>query len=86
MPRPTWPKKCAIRGETCRWRSPSAPPWWSVIYVLINALYLYVIPIAELAQVKGSVLDVVADRLLGARAGDIMGVVSLVSLAAGIKP
>ena len=51
-----------------------------VIYVLINVLYLYVIPIAELTQVKGSLLDVVADRLLGARAGDIMGVVSLVSL------
>ena len=34
---------------------------------------------------KGSVLDVVADRLLGARAGDIMGIVSLISLAAGIN-
>ena len=34
---------------------------------------------------KGSVLDVVAERLLGARAGDIMGVVSLISLAAGIN-
>jgi APA family basic amino acid/polyamine antiporter len=35
--------------------------------------------------VQGSVLDVVADRLLGVRAGDIMGIVSIVSLAAGIN-
>jgi APA family basic amino acid/polyamine antiporter len=41
--------------------------------------------IGELAAVKGSVLDVVADRLLGVRAGDVMGLVSIVSLAAGIN-
>jgi APA family basic amino acid/polyamine antiporter len=56
-----------------------------VIYLFLNALYLYVVPIGELAQVQGSVLDVVADRLLGARAGHIMGAVSIVSLAAGIN-
>ena len=57
----------------------------TVIYILINVLYLYVIPIGELAGVQGSVLDVVADRLLGVNAGDIMGVVAIVSLAAGIN-
>jgi APA family basic amino acid/polyamine antiporter len=56
-----------------------------VIYLSLNALYLYVLPVADLAQVKGSVLDIVADRLLGARAGDIMGVVSIISLAASIS-
>ena len=56
-----------------------------VIYLSLNALYLYVVPVADLAQVKGSVLDVVADRLLGARAGDIMGIVSIISLAASIS-
>ena len=56
-----------------------------LIYLLVNILYLYVIPVGELAQVKGSVLDVVADRLLGARAGDIMGVVSIISLLASIS-
>jgi basic amino acid/polyamine antiporter, APA family len=35
--------------------------------------------------VKGSVLDVIAERLLGARAGDVMGIVSIVSLAASIS-
>jgi len=57
----------------------------TVIYLLLNVLYLYVMPVGELAAVKGSVLDVVAERLLGVRAGDIMGVVSIISLAAGIN-
>ncbi len=55
------------------------------VYLLLNLLYLLVMPIGELAAVQGSVLDVVADRLLGVRAGDIMGVVSIISLAAGIN-
>ena len=55
------------------------------IYLLLNVLYLYVMPIGELAAVQGSVLDVVAERLLGQAAGDIMGVVSIISLAAGIN-
>ena len=55
------------------------------IYLLLNLLYLYVLPVGELAQVKGSVLDVIADRLLGARAGDVMGLVSIISLAASIS-
>jgi APA family basic amino acid/polyamine antiporter len=55
------------------------------IYLLLNALYLYVLPASELAQVKGSVLDVIADRLLGAAAGNTMGVVSIVSLLASIS-
>ncbi len=56
-----------------------------VIYLLLNTLYLYVLPVGELAAVRGSVLDVIADRLLGPRAGDIMGVVSIVSLLASIS-
>src|SRR5688572_21963373 len=56
------------------------------IYLLINVLYLFVIPIGELATLGGkSVLDVVGDRLLGARAGDILAMVAIVSLAAGIN-
>jgi APA family basic amino acid/polyamine antiporter len=55
------------------------------IYLLLNLLYLYVMPIGDLAKVEGSVLDIVADRLLGASAGDIMGVVSIISLMAGIS-
>ena len=57
----------------------------TAIYLLMNVLFIYVMSIGGLAAVQGSVLDVVADRLLGVRAGDIMGVVSIVSLAAGIN-
>jgi APA family basic amino acid/polyamine antiporter len=56
-----------------------------LIYLLLNALYLYVIPARELAAVDRSVLDVIADRLLGGYAGNIMGVVSVISLAASIS-
>jgi APA family basic amino acid/polyamine antiporter len=56
------------------------------IYLLMNVLYLYVIPIRELMTLGGkSVLDVVGDRLLGERAGDIMAIVAILSLAAGIN-
>jgi APA family basic amino acid/polyamine antiporter len=57
----------------------------TLIYVLINVLYLAVIPIQELVTVKGSVLDVAAERLLGVNAGNIMGIVSLISLAATVN-
>ena len=56
-----------------------------VIYLLLNSLYLYVMPVGELAAVQGSVLDVVADKMLGSAAGNIMGVVSIVSLLASVS-
>jgi len=56
-----------------------------VIYFLLNLLFLYVLPVDQLAKVQGSVLDVIADRLLGLRAGDVMGIVSIVSIAASIS-
>jgi APA family basic amino acid/polyamine antiporter len=55
------------------------------VYLLLNLLYLYVMPVGELAKVQGSVLDVVADKLLGGAAGNIMGVVSIISLAASVS-
>ena len=55
------------------------------LYLALNALYLFVLPIDQLGRVTGSVLDVIADRLFGPTAGDIMGVVSIVSLLASIS-
>jgi APA family basic amino acid/polyamine antiporter len=55
------------------------------IYVLLNLVYLFVLPVGELAKVENSVLDVIADRLLGTRAGDVMGIVSIVSIMASIS-
>jgi len=56
-----------------------------VIYMAMNMLYLYVVPIDQLATVKMSVLDHVADRLLGATAGNIMAAIALISLSASIS-
>jgi APA family basic amino acid/polyamine antiporter len=56
-----------------------------LIYLALNLLYIYVLPVGDLGRVQGSVLDVIADRLLGARAGNIMGIVSIISLAASIS-
>jgi APA family basic amino acid/polyamine antiporter len=55
------------------------------VYLLLNALYLYLLPPAQLARVQGSVLDVIAEGLLGPAAGSIMGVVSIISLLASIS-
>jgi APA family basic amino acid/polyamine antiporter len=56
-----------------------------VIYALLNLLYLYAIPVGELAAVKGSVFDFIGERMLGASAGNILAVVAIISLAAGIN-
>jgi APA family basic amino acid/polyamine antiporter len=56
-----------------------------IIYVLLNTLYLYAMPVGELAMVKGSVFDLIGERVLGERAGDILGLVAMVSVAAGLN-
>lgn len=55
------------------------------VYVLLNVLYLYSIPIGELAGLKGSVIDVIADRLFGASAGSLMAAMTIVSIAASVS-
>ena len=56
-----------------------------IIYALLNLLYLYAMPVSELAAVKGSVFDLIGERMLGARAGTILAIVAIISLAAGIN-
>jgi hypothetical protein len=43
------------------------------VYVVLNVLYVYSMPVAELGQLRGSVVDVIADRLFGPAAGDLLG-------------
>jgi APA family basic amino acid/polyamine antiporter len=52
------------------------------VYIGINLLYLFVFSVTELAALKGSVLDVVGDRLLGSWAGHALGLLSIISLMA----
>jgi APA family basic amino acid/polyamine antiporter len=57
-----------------------------VIYLGLNALYLYAIPVADLASVPGGrLIDTVAEHLFGVVAGSILAGFSIVSLAAGIS-
>ena len=58
-----------------------------VIYLGLNALYLYALPVAELASVPGGarLIDTVAERLFGFVAGGVLAAFSIVSLAASIS-
>ena len=44
-----------------------------VIYLSLNALYLYALPVAELPSVGGRLIDTVAERLFGFVAGGLLG-------------
>jgi APA family basic amino acid/polyamine antiporter len=56
------------------------------IYVALNVLYLYALPLAELSVVgDGRLTDTVAERLFGFVAGDVIGVFTIVSVAASIS-
>jgi APA family basic amino acid/polyamine antiporter len=56
-----------------------------IIYVLLNLLYLYAMPVTALAALDGRLTDIVAERLFGFVAGNVLALFSLVSIAAGIS-
>jgi APA family basic amino acid/polyamine antiporter len=56
-----------------------------VIYVALNALYLHVLAVSELASLPGRLLDVVGERLFGAVAGNAIALFTIVSLSASIS-
>jgi APA family basic amino acid/polyamine antiporter len=57
-----------------------------IIYLSLNALYLYALPPAELAAVPGArLIDTVAERLFGVVAGGLLAAFSIVSLAASMS-
>lgn len=57
-----------------------------VIYLGLNALYLYAMPVAALAALPGGrLIDTVAERLFGFAAGDLLAVFTLISLAASVS-
>jgi APA family basic amino acid/polyamine antiporter len=56
------------------------------LYVVLNVLYVYAMPVRELAAVPGSrLMDTVAERLFGFVAGDVLALFTIVSLAASIS-
>jgi APA family basic amino acid/polyamine antiporter len=56
-----------------------------LLYVVINVLFVYSLPVSELANVRGSVMDVIAERLFGPRAGDLMATMTAISIAASVS-
>ena len=56
-----------------------------VIYVALNALYLYVLPASELGSLSGRLLDVVGERLFGAGVANAIALFTIVSLSASIS-
>jgi basic amino acid/polyamine antiporter, APA family len=56
------------------------------LYLGLNALYLYALPIGALAGVGGGrLMDTVAERLFGFATGDLLAVFTIISLAASIS-
>jgi basic amino acid/polyamine antiporter, APA family len=57
-----------------------------LIYLTLNALYLYALPPSELAAVPGArLIDTVAERLFGVVAGGLLAAFTIVSLAASMS-
>jgi APA family basic amino acid/polyamine antiporter len=55
------------------------------IYIALNALYLYAMPIGDLASLSGRLTDVVAEHLFGFVAGNVIAIFTIVSIAASIS-
>jgi APA family basic amino acid/polyamine antiporter len=55
------------------------------VYLALNVLYVYSLPMPDLARLSGSVMDVIAERLFGPAAGNLLGALTAVSIAASIS-
>jgi len=55
------------------------------IYVMLNLLYLYALPVAEFAMVDGSMADAAAERLFGSAVAVPIAAASIVMIAASIS-
>lgn len=56
-----------------------------VIYLLLNVLYFYAMPIGELAGLQGGLTDTVAERLFGFVAGNLLAIFTIISIAASVS-
>ncbi|NQW04543.1 MAG: amino acid permease [Acidobacteria bacterium] len=57
-----------------------------VLYAALNLLYLYAMPLADIAAVQnGRLMDMVAERLFGFVAGNLLAVFTIVSISASIS-
>jgi APA family basic amino acid/polyamine antiporter len=57
-----------------------------VVYLSLNLLYFYALPVAEIAALHDARLtDIVAERLFGFVAGNLLAIFTIVSIAAGVS-
>jgi APA family basic amino acid/polyamine antiporter len=57
-----------------------------LLYIALNALYVFAMPIEQLASLDGArLMDTVAERLFGFAAGNILALFTIVSIAASIS-
>jgi APA family basic amino acid/polyamine antiporter len=57
-----------------------------VLYLALNALFLYAMPVSRLAALPGgSLMDSVAENLFGTAGGNLLAIFALVSIAASIS-
>jgi APA family basic amino acid/polyamine antiporter len=56
------------------------------IYLALNTLYLYALPLSELASLSSArIVDTVAERLFGFGAGNLLAAFTIVSIAASVS-
>jgi APA family basic amino acid/polyamine antiporter len=57
-----------------------------VVYLSLNCLYLYAMPVGDLARLPdGRLMDVVAERLFGFVAGNLLAIFTIIGIAAGVS-
>jgi APA family basic amino acid/polyamine antiporter len=56
-----------------------------LIYLGLNALYMFAMPVTELGGVQGTLIDGVAERLFGFAIGNLIAAFTIVSIAASIS-
>jgi APA family basic amino acid/polyamine antiporter len=57
-----------------------------VLYVLLNALYVFAMPVSALAALPGGrLMDTMAERLFGFAAGNLLAIFTIVSIAASVS-
>ena len=56
------------------------------LYVLLNALYVFAMPVSALAALPGGrLMDTMAERLFGFAAGNLLAIFTIVSIAASVS-
>jgi APA family basic amino acid/polyamine antiporter len=56
-----------------------------LVYLSLNVLYIYAMPVPELAGLQVRVVDAAADRLFGAGIGNILAIITLFIVAGSIS-